>query len=204
MTIPIPPYKPLNSSLRDIKPLKLICVQTEAPELEEYFDTLCTEHHYLTTRKPRGNYLSYLVTSKDNDVLACLMFSEPAWKLQPREQFIGWNESVKKENLRYIANNSRFVILKKISVRNLATHILGRIQKRLSDDWKASFGDPLYLLETFIDESRNSGACYKADNWLKIGELMIKKGNKELIGKNLGIYLKSLKKDFKDFLLQRN
>ena len=195
MSFDIPSYTPLECSLQDIRPISFICIQRENPSLMQYFDDLCAENHYLSSKNPKGNYLSYLVTTQNSNVIACLMFSQPAWKLKPRESYIGWNEAVKKENLKHLLNNSRFVILKDIKIRNLATYILGQVQKRVSEDWSSLYGEPIYMLETFVDESRNDGACYKADNWTRIGDMVLQKGNKELIGRTIGVYLKPLCKN---------
>lgn len=185
----------LYGKLSEYQPLKVVCVEIDNPCLAETFENICREYHYLNYREPKGEKLRYIVYSKDNSVMAGLMFSHAAWNLPDREKFIGWKQNVKKEKLRYISNNSRFVILPNIRVRNLATWILGSISRRISSDWETYYQHPIFALETFVDESRHSGSCYKAANWTKIGVLKIENGQKTLIGSSLGIFFKFLDKN---------
>lgn len=183
---------PIEARLSELQPITIECIETEHPDLDDTFSDICREHHYLEHREPKGEKLRYIVYTDDQRVLACLMFSHAAWNLQPREKFIGWNQDVKKNNLNYVANNSRFVIMPDVRVRNLATWILGAIVRRISSDWQQHYGHPIYALETFVDELRHHGSCYKAANWLRIGDFEVRKGQKALIGSTLGIYFFSL------------
>jgi len=189
-------FEPITSKLSELQPINLVCVDTERPELIDEFNSICNEHHYLEHREPKGEKLRYIAYTNDNRALACLMFSHAAWNLPDRESFIGWSQDIKKKNLIYIANNSRFVIMQGVQVRNLATWVLGAATRRVSDDWESAYNHPILALETFVDESKHHGSCYKAANWTRVGELKIKKGQKTLIGSTLGVYLKSLGKSF--------
>jgi len=186
---------PIKARLADLQPIIIECIETERSDLGQEFTDICREYHYLEHRDPKGEKLRYIVYTADGRVLACLMFSHAAWNLPARENFIGWKQDVKKENLPFVANNSRFVIMPEVRVRNLATWILGAVVKRISKDWLQHYSHPIYALETFVDESRHHGSCYKAANWARVGGFDVKKGQKALIGSKLGVYLYSLVAD---------
>ena len=102
--------------------------------------------------------------------LACVLFGAAAWQCAARDRHIGWDSSVRAQNLHLIANNTRFLILPWVRVPHLASHVLSRIAKRLSHDWQAKYGHPLYLLETFVERDRFTGAAYRAANWICVGQ----------------------------------
>ena len=189
---------PITAELSELQPITFVCIENERPDLVDLFDELCQKYHYLQHRDPKGEKLRYIAFTDDAQVLACLMFSHSAWNLPDREAFIGWNQDVKKKNLPFLVNNSRFVIMPGVRVKNLATWLLGQIHNRICSDWLDVYKHPIVALETFVDESKHHGSCYKAANWTRVGELKIKKGQKSLIGSTLGIYLYSLTKDFSD------
>src|SRR3990167_5730361 len=98
------------------------------------------------------------------------LFGSPAWKVAPRDSFIGWNTLERKQYLHLIANNLQFLILPWVRVPHLASHILVHIAHRISDDWMPKYGHPIYLLETFVERERFQGTSYKAANWLLVGQ----------------------------------
>jgi len=99
-------------------------------------------------------------------LLACLLFGSAAWKVAPRDQWIGWTAAVRG----MITNNMRFLILPWVRVPHLASHILGRIARRISQDWLEKYGHPVYLLETFVEQERFRGTCYQVANWIRLGQ----------------------------------
>jgi len=99
-----------------------------------------------------------------------LLYSSAAWRTAPRDQFIGWRNTSREQNLKHLANNTRFLILPWVRVQNLATHILAKINKRISADWLEKYGHPLFLLETFVEQQRFSGTCYQAGSWINTGQ----------------------------------
>ncbi|PYU55952.1 MAG: hypothetical protein DMG55_25815 [Acidobacteria bacterium] len=103
-------------------------------------------------------------------VLACLLWSSAAWKMAPRDQWIGWNEEQRAQNLQLVVNNSRFLILPWVRVRGLASKILGQCARQLPGDWELRYGYRPLLLETFVDARRFRGTCYRAANWIHIGQ----------------------------------
>lgn len=102
--------------------------------------------------------------------LACALFGAAAWKTQPRDGFIGWTASERQTHLGWIVNNSRFLILPWVRVPDLASHILGRVARRLASDWQAHYSHPVVLLETFVERERFQGSCYRAANWIYVGQ----------------------------------
>jgi hypothetical protein len=108
------------------------------------------------------------VYSKDRPV-ACLAWCSAPRHLGLRDRFIGWAPEVRRQNIRLIAYNTRFLILPWVRVPCLASHILGRMAKLLPKDWEAVYGHPVHFLETFVDPARNRGTCYFAANWIRLG-----------------------------------
>jgi hypothetical protein len=135
------------------------------------FKELLDRHHYLGYRVPFGASLRYLVRSEraPETVLACLLWSSPAWKMAPRDRWIGWSEPERARNLQYVVNNSRFLILPWVRVKGLASKILGACARRLAGDWEQRYGYRPLLLETLVDATRFRGTCYRAANWIHLG-----------------------------------
>lgn len=166
---PVPHQQsPIHTSLKALLPLHIECVQKDEHKI--LFHTLIALYHYLGFPRMAGENMKYIVFDRNATPLACLLFGSPAWKVAPRDSFIGWNTLDRKQHLHLIANNLRFLILPWVRVPHLASHILGHIAHRISDDWKPKYGHPIYLLETFVDRERFRGTCYKAANWLLAGQ----------------------------------
>ena len=136
---------------------------------ESLFDGLIESHHYLGYSRPVGEHLKYLIYAGERPV-ACMAWSSAPWHMGPRDRFIGWTPAVRRRNLHLLAYNTRFLILPWVQVRHLASHILGRMARRLSADWEAFYGHPIYYLETFVDRERFAGTCYRAANWRCLGQ----------------------------------
>lgn len=136
---------------------------------EAILNSLIAEHHYLSYAQPIGAHLKYLVLAGERPV-AALVFSSPARKLRPRDRFLGWSEAAREQNVHRIAYNPRFLIPPWVEVPHLASHVLGTIARRLPGDWKKAYGDELLFLETFVDAERYRGTCYRAANWVVLGE----------------------------------
>jgi len=90
--------------------------------------------------------------------------------LGARDRYLGWSAEARRRNVRFLAYNTRFLILPWVQVKHLASHILGRMAQRISQDWQNFYGHPLYFLETFVDPERFRGTCYYAANWICLGE----------------------------------
>lgn len=157
----------IEAKLSDLKPLELLLVR-RTPQ-EALFDSLIHHYHYLGYTRPVGEHLKYLVLSPTGRPLAALAFSSAPRHLGPRDRFIGWNASARRANIRLIAYNPRFLILPWVRVPHLASHVLSRILRRLSDDWQRLYGHPVHFVETFVDPTKFRGACYRAANWVPLG-----------------------------------
>jgi hypothetical protein len=133
------------------------------------FSHLLGRHHYLGHRGTVGENMQYLVSDARGTLLACVLFGAAAWQCKARDSEIGWNAATRARRLSYVTNNTRFLILPWVRVPHLASHVLGRISRRLSSDWQGKYGHPIHLLETFVDTSRFAGTCYRAANWRMVG-----------------------------------
>jgi len=135
---------------------------------EPLFNSLMESHHYLKYEQPVGEHLKYLVWAHGRP-LACLAWSSAPRHLGSRDRFIGWSGEARRRNIRFIAYNTRFLILPWVAVPHLASHILSRIARQLSQDWEGLYQHPIYFLETFVDPERFRGTCYRAANWVVLG-----------------------------------
>jgi hypothetical protein len=161
---------PLNGALADIRPVSLEQVRKTADE--PLFNSLMEQHHYLGYKQPVGEHLKYLVWADCEGKprpIACLAWSSAPRHLGSRDRYIGWSAEARRRNIRFIAYNTRFLILPWIKVPHLASHILGRVTSALSGDWERMYSHPVYFAETFIDPGRFRGTCYRAANWVLMG-----------------------------------
>jgi hypothetical protein len=143
----------------------LIETRAERRLFQQYLE----RHHYLGYRVPVGAQLRYFVFSRQGEVLACLLFTSAAWRMAPRDKWIGWDDSVREANLSLLVNNSRFLILPWVRIPSLASHILSLSASQLSTDWQARYLVKPLLLETLVDPARFTGTCYRAANWIEVG-----------------------------------
>ena len=143
--------------------------QVRRTEDEAIFDGLIEEHHYLGYTQPVGEHLKYLVKAGERPV-ACFALSSAPRHLGPRDRFIGWSKEARKANIRFLAYNTRFLILPWVNVPHLASHLLGRMARRVSRDWAGLYGHPILYLESFVDPGRFRGTCYRAANWHFLGK----------------------------------
>lgn len=159
---------PVPGELRDLQPLRIELVGPRHPNFRQFERYLC-RHHYLSYRGPVGENLAYLIQSHRGQDLACVLFGAAAWQCAPRDQWIGWSAAQRAQRLPFLASNSRLLILPWIRTSGLASHILARVAARLRSDWQGRYGHPLYLVESFVEPDRFSGACYQAANWIYVG-----------------------------------
>jgi hypothetical protein len=157
---------PLAGTLDKIWPLELTQVRRTADE--PLFNSLIEHHHYLGYEQPVGEHLKYLVTARGRPV-ACMAWSSAPRHIASRDRYIGWSAEERRRNIRFLAYNTRFLILPWVRVEHLASHILGRVTRQLSRDWERLYGHPVYFAETFIDPGRFRGTCYRAANWKLLG-----------------------------------
>jgi hypothetical protein len=132
--------------------------------------SLLDRYHYLGSGPLCGAQIRYIVKSSIHGYLGALAFSSGAWALRCRDEHIGWTEAARRKNLCRLVGNARFLILPTVKVKNLASHVLSVALSRLPEDWEERYHIRPVLVETFVDPTRFSGTCYKAANWLDIGQ----------------------------------
>ena len=157
---------PVSGSLGQLGPIELTQVRRTAQE--PLFNSLIEHHHYLGYEQPVGEHLKYLVWAQGRPI-ACLAWSSAPRHLGSRDRYIGWSAEARRRNIRFIAYNTRFLILPWVTVPHLASYLLGRMARLLSQDWERLYGHPIYFLETFVDPERFRGTCYRAANWVMLG-----------------------------------
>jgi len=159
----------LTDSLAQLRPLEFQVFSARGPQAAR-FNAYLARYHYLPYRSTVGENLAYLVADRQGRELACVLFAAAAWKTKPRDAFIGWTAAQRQAHLGQVANNSRFLILPWVRVPDLASHILGRVARRLAADWQTNYGHRVVLLETFVERDRFRGVCYRAANWICVGQ----------------------------------
>ena len=144
-------------------------IKVDETKWEALWDRLMREHHYLGYDSVIGSRVKYLVTLGDK-VVGAISFCSAAFKLGPRDKYLGWDEATRLSMLPHLVNNNRFLILPWVRIRNLASHVLSESLKRLRVDWEKWYGVEPYLVETFVDPERFAGTCYAAANWVRLGQ----------------------------------
>ena len=165
----------IQGAVGEFEPLRLEVVRGGPADRSgdhALFKELLDRHHYLGYRVPFGASLRYLVRSQraPENVLACLLWSSPAWKMAARDRWIGWSDPERARNLQYIVNNSRFLVLPWVRVKGLASKILAACARQLAADWEKRYGYRPLLLETLVEAKRFRGTCYRAANWILLGQ----------------------------------
>lgn len=157
----------LGADLAALRPLAIRQVRGTAEE--GLVNGLLAQYHPLGYAHPVGEQLKYLVTTQGRPI-ACLAWASAPRHLGPRDRFIGWSPAARRQNIRFLAYNTRFLILPWVRVPHLASHLLGQMARRVPADWQQVYGHPVYFLETFVDPTRSRGTCYRAANWRVLGQ----------------------------------
>jgi hypothetical protein len=200
----VQPYDttPIEGSLAALGSLEIGLVRRA--EGEKLFAHLLSRYHYLGYSRPVGEHLKYLVVAGARPI-ACLGWSSAPRQLNLRDQFVGAPKEACRHNLHLIAYNSRYLILPWVKVPHLASHLLGRIARRISADWRALYHHPIHLLESFVDTERFRGTCYRAANWTSLGRsagLGTKSKSRKLTCSIKELWVYPLGKRFNERLLQ--
>lgn len=148
--------------------LNALCVRPVSKDEEAHYRELMRQHHYLGDLAKIGHTLWYVATHGE-EWAALLSFSSAAWKCGVRDRWIGWNFRYQFDRLKLVANNSRFLILPEWHYPNLGSKVLSLCRQRIAGDWQTYFGQPLLLMETFVDPARYHGTVYRAANWVCLG-----------------------------------
>lgn len=198
------PVTPVTGCLSDLGPLTVTEVSTQTDGRAEARAALA-QFHYLGYRTPVGENLQYVVRDGDQRLLAVLVFGAAAWKCAARDRWIGWTPGQRQARLGWIANNHRFLILPSVAVRHLASHVLGRVARRIAMDWQTKYGHPVVLLETFVERDRFSGTCYRAANWQGLGSTQGRSrqdSNRTLRVPVKEVFVYPLRRDFREELMK--
>lgn len=150
--------------LRNLR-LRLVADRRDSHLWNEFID----RYHYLRYTPLPGAQLRYFVEFEAG-ILALLGFGAAAWKTAPRDGFIGWTPGQRESRLHLIVNNARFLILPWVKSKNLASKILAMAARQLPNDWEERYNYRPLLMETFVETGRFQGTCYKAANWITLGE----------------------------------
>lgn len=206
------PYKEFSSSKSDPAP----SFETPITELNDLrvelvgrgapltlWNEYIARYHYLGYKTMPGAQLRYFIKSGDQ-VLGAMGFSAAAWKVAPRDSFIGWAPAQREAGLHLIVNQTRFLILPWVRCKNLATKSLALVSRRITTDWQERYGYRPVLMETFVDNAKFQGTCYKAGNWQMVG-LTQGRTKFDRFHKNdhpvKSIWLMPLQRDFRRHLL---
>lgn len=157
---------PVCTSLRELGPLEFRQVRRTLEE--RLFNSLLHQHHYLGYTQPVGEHLKFMVYAGTRPV-ALFAWSSAARHLGPRDRYLGWAPPLRRQNIRYLAYNTRYLIPGWVQVPHLASHLLSRMARMLPGEWEKVYGHPVYFAETFVDTTRHRGTCYRAANWIFLG-----------------------------------
>jgi hypothetical protein len=160
----------LLGSVGDVEPVTVTPVNSLADR--QVFRELVGRYHYLGHAVPFGAQQRYLVqiARPRPAVVGCVQFSSPAWRMAARDRWIGWDDATRARNLRHVVNNSRFLLVPWVKVKNLASTVLARGLRQLTGDWQDRYAVEPYLVETLVDCRRYLGTCYRAANWIVVGK----------------------------------
>ncbi len=161
------PQPQFSGPLAEVCPLQLQLINDKAER--RLFQQYLHRYHYLGYRIPVGAQLRYFVSCRQGRILACLLFTSAAWRMAPRDAWIGWDDQTRRAHLSLVVNQSRFLILPWIQISSLASHILSLSARQLVHDWQAHYLLRPLLLETLVDPTRFAGTCYRAANWIAVG-----------------------------------
>ena len=166
----VPPEAVTSGILKDFQPVELILVGSADSEVSRKWNELMDRYHYLGAGPLCGAQLRYLIRSEKYGWIGGLSFSGAAWSVGARDRWIGWSREIREKNLNQVVGNSRFLIVPQWRVPHLASHVLGMTMRRLRKDWREHYGYEPLLAETFVEQERFEGTCYRAANWIEVGE----------------------------------
>jgi len=194
------PQPEITCKLKELYPVELEIVKDK--DIVALWKEYVSRYHYLGYKRPFGYTLRYFIKSELGR-LGCVLFSGAAKSIGARDRWIGWTEKHRLRNLVWVINNSRFLIFPWVRVKNLASHVLGRISRQIRLQWQESWGYSPVLMETFVDPAHYQGICYKAANWqylgMTTGQGLVRKG-KSYTTSPKKIFIKPLVKNYRDLL----
>ncbi len=187
---------PIQDRLGELAPLRLQLA--EGPEQAGLFNEYVDHYHYLGYRQPLGPQLRYFLRDRHERPLGCLLFSQATRSLACRDNWVGWPEGAYKQHLDLVVSQPRFLLFPWVRVDNLASHALSLAAKQLPQDWQRRYGSRPVLIETFVDPERFGGVCYRAANWLRLGQT---RGRPDAGRTRKDVYVYPLAKHCREILL---
>ena len=186
----------ISGDISEYEPIRLT-IARPGEELKRW-RSYVNQYHMLGDKRVFGSRLQYFIKS-GNTELGCIQFSASSWSLEERDKWIGWNVEDRKARLHLIINNSRFLIFPWVHIKNLASRSLSLAIRQIREDWPIEYCYSPVLLETFIDRKFFTGVCYRAANWIHLGETKGsgRSGSREDIVSRKSIYMYPLEDDFK-------
>jgi len=166
-TLSLPEIEALRCRLKTLGEIKLVLVESKNRPLSRLWNDLMGAYHYLGAGPLCGAQVRYLIESSVYGSIGGLAFSAAAWRVAPRDRWIGWSEEARKANLAKVVCNSRFLLVPRVA--HLASHVLSLCARRVQRDWVERYGVRSVLLETYVEGDRFEGTCYKAANWVHVG-----------------------------------
>lgn len=175
----------LDVSLSELGEIVIEPVTSRYARSSQIWSSLVTKYHYLGAGSPCGCQLKYLIRSKDHGYLGALSFTSGTFALRTRDTYIGWTENARRANLRSVLKNDRFLIVPRVRVPHLASHVLSKVLARLPHDWEERYCVRPVLVETFVNPLFFDGTCYQAANWHYVGETS---GRRDGVAKKIYVY----------------
>jgi len=160
----------VQCTLKALGEIKVFAISSRYSKSSRIWNELMNRFHYLGKGPLCGAQIRYLVKSSRHGWIGALAFSAAQWRLKERDQYIGWTEAARRANLNRVVCNSRFLILPSVRVPHLASHVLSLCTSRLGKDWMERYSYAPLLTETFVDPRRFAGTCYRAANWIHVGQ----------------------------------
>lgn len=157
----------IECELKDLGPIELMAVRGQSEE-SQLWKAMVSCHHYAGYQPLVGAQLRYLIRCRKG-WLGALGFSAAARQVAARDHFIGWTARARRVHREELVANTRFLLLPWVKVHNLATTVLALCVQRLAADWQRAYGYRPVLLETYVDQERFRGTCYRAANWIHVG-----------------------------------
>lgn len=201
----MPEIPEITCNLSELGEIRIIRVSSRYSKHHQIWKEMMDHYHYLGSGPLCGHQMKYLIESNRYGYVGGLAYSSAAWRLEARDNWIGWDDSTRIRNLSRIVCNSRFLIVPHVKVRNLASYVLSRCMRQLKEDWYEQYNIKPAVLETFVERDRFKGSSYQAANWIHIG---ITKGrgrqdrNKEFGEPVKDVYLYPLDKKYREELCE--
>jgi hypothetical protein len=193
----------VQCTLKELGEIKIVAISSRYDRLSQVWNGLMERFHYLGKGPLCGAQIRYLIESSRYGWIGALAFSAAQWRLKERDQYIGWTEAARRSNLHQVVCNSRFLILPSVRVPHLASRVLSLCIRRLAEDWTERYGYAPMLAETFVDPSRFTGTCYRAANWLHVGQTVARPTaypNGKVAAGSKDIYLYPISRKWKQVL----